>query len=46
MKEIKTCPNCNKRIFDVFDNAKGVIEIKCPKCKKIVNIKLEIVNAS
>ena len=30
------CPHCNKLLFK--GNFKGTIEIKCPKCKKIVKI--------
>lgn len=47
MKEQKTpilkpikCPNCGKRLLDNED-AKGNIEIKCPKCKNISRISLK-----
>ena len=36
-----SCPKCGKRVMDKTENAKGVIEIKCPHCKSIVNIQLD-----
>lgn len=30
----KKCPYCGKRLFDRLTPASGVIEIKCPKCKR------------
>ena len=35
------CPNCMNRLFDVKKEATVEIEIKCPKCKKVVDVKLK-----
>lgn len=37
---IKKCPNCGRRIFDKITPTSGVIEIKCPQCKQIIEIDL------
>lgn len=36
------CPHCrNKRLFDLDENgAKGIVIIKCPVCKSVVEIQL------
>ncbi|WP_170164306.1 hypothetical protein [Mobilisporobacter senegalensis] len=36
------CPSCrNKRLFDLDENgATGIVRIKCPVCKSVVEIKL------
>jgi hypothetical protein len=38
MKQV--CPNCDKRVFDIPKLPKGKteIEMKCPRCKKMVSI--------
>lgn len=33
------CNNCSKRLFDIY--AVGTVEIKCPKCGKIIKTNLE-----
>lgn len=39
------CPYCtNTRLFDSKESAVGIIEIKCPQCKEIIEIDLEKVN--
>lgn len=46
MKSKKTldsvpCPNCgNKRLFDIKIDGKGVVQIKCPRCRVICNIEI------
>lgn len=40
INNIVYCPNCNKRLFDILKTSDCFIEIKCPKCKNIVRIKL------
>ena len=35
------CPYCQMRLFDIINNAKGQIEIKCGRCRKIVKIELD-----
>jgi len=34
------CPHCRHRLFDVNDASDPYIEIKCPKCGKIIKLKL------
>ncbi len=36
---IVRCPHCNHRVFDA-DYAD--VEIKCPECRKVFEVKLEI----
>ena len=38
----KRCPICNQRLFDKMSLAKGFVEIKCPNCKHVVRIDLEM----
>ena len=40
VKIIKFCPHCDWRIFDKVTPTTGVIEIKCPNCRKVVRIDL------
>ena len=39
-KTIK-CPVCNKRVFDAAEHANGLIYIKCPRCKQMVQVELK-----
>ena len=39
MKKIY-CPYCNLRLFDARGNAKGDVEIKCSRCRKVVKVEL------
>lgn len=42
MTKIKvSCPKCGRRVMDKTEDAKGVIEIKCPHCKSVVKIQLD-----
>lgn len=35
------CPTCkNKRLFDIDLHTEGNIQIKCPKCRSIVRVKM------
>ncbi|MBQ7490924.1 MAG: hypothetical protein IJT51_10470 [Bacteroidales bacterium] len=36
-----SCPKCGRRVMDKTENAKGIIEIKCPHCRSIVKIQLD-----
>lgn len=36
----KRCPVCDWRFFDKVTPASGIIEIKCPRCGKVVKINL------
>lgn len=38
----KRCPNCNWRILDKVTPTAGVIEMKCPRCKTVVQIDLSL----
>ena len=40
IKVVKRCPKCNWRIFDKVTPTSGIIELKCPNCRKIVEIDL------
>ena len=35
-----SCPKCGRRVMDKTENAKGIIEIKCPECHNTVKINL------
>ena len=36
------CPKCSfKRLFDVAEPAGGIIKIKCPSCKAMLELDLE-----
>ena len=37
------CVNCGQRLFDldVREHAKGHVEIKCTKCRQVVEVSLE-----
>ena len=37
---VKKCPKCGRRIFDKVTPTSGVIEIKCPQCKQVIEIDL------
>lgn len=37
MPEQVKCPYCKLRLFDLWSNAVK-LDIKCPKCKKVVNV--------
>lgn len=38
------CPTCkNKRLFDIDLHTEGNIQIKCPKCRSIVRVKMHMV---
>ena len=36
----KKCPNCGWRVLDKVTPTTGVIELKCPKCAKLVMVDL------
>ena len=38
IKVVKRCPKCDWRIFDKVTPTSGIIELKCPNCRKIVEI--------
>lgn len=40
IRVVKKCPVCDWRILDKVTPTSGIIEIKCPKCRKIVPIDL------
>lgn len=42
IRVMKRCPVCNWRIFDKVTPTTGVIEIKCPKCNRIVEVDLSL----
>ena len=40
IKVVKRCPNCDWRILDKVTPTSGVIQLKCPNCRKVVEIDL------
>ena len=38
----KRCPVCGQRLFDTITLASGSVEIKCPRCKQVVLVNLEL----
>lgn len=40
VKVVKRCPNCDWRILDKVTPTTGVIELKCPNCRKVVEVDL------
>ena len=35
IKVVKRCPKCDWRIFDKVTPTSGIIELKCPNCRKV-----------
>lgn len=35
------CPICHRRLFDVDQDGKAEIEIKCPHCKQVIKIEID-----
>jgi phage FluMu protein Com len=42
IKISKKCPNCDWRVFDKITPTTGVIEMKCPNCKRVIKIDLSL----
>lgn len=40
MPEVVKCPHCGQRLFDLEAGGRAVINIKCPKCKKVSKMEL------
>lgn len=40
VKVMKLCPYCAWRILDKVTPTTGVIEMKCPKCRRVVRVDL------
>lgn len=40
IRVVKKCPNCGWRILDKVTPTTGVIEMKCPNCRRIVEVDL------
>lgn len=40
IKVMKLCPYCDWRIFDKVTPTTGIIEMKCPNCRKVVRVDL------
>lgn len=41
-KNTVRCPNCEWRIFDEITPTTGIIEVKCPNCRKVVSVDLTL----
>jgi hypothetical protein len=46
VKVIVKCPICQHRIFDKYQGASGIIELKCPVCHNVskINLSFRLVN--
>ena len=42
MKIIVRCPKCDWRIFDKVTQTTGTIELKCPNCRRVVEVDLSL----
>ena len=42
MQVMKKCPVCDRRIFDKITPTSGLIEMKCPHCRKVVTVNLAL----
>ena len=40
VRVVKKCPVCGWRILDKVTPTTGIIEMKCPNCRKIVEVNL------
>lgn len=40
IKIMKKCPICGWRIFDKITPTSGVIEMKCPGCRRVITVDL------
>ncbi len=40
IKIMKKCPICGWRIFDKITPTSGVIEMKCPGCRRVISVDL------
>jgi len=40
IRVIKRCPICNWRVMDKITPTTGIIEMKCPNCKRVIKIDL------
>lgn len=42
IKIVVRCPKCDWRVFDKVTPTTGVIELKCPNCRKVVEVDLPL----
>lgn len=40
VKVVKLCPYCQWRILDKVTPTTGIIEMKCPNCRRVVRVDL------
>lgn len=38
MAKVVKCPVCTKRLMDMLSAKEAEVQIKCPKCKKVINV--------
>lgn len=38
MAKVVKCPVCTKRLMDTLSAKEAEVQIKCPKCKKVINL--------
>jgi len=38
MARVVKCPVCTKRLMDMLSAKEAEVQIKCPKCKKVINV--------
>lgn len=46
MKIVVRCPRCDWRVFDKVTPTTGVIELKCPNCRRVVAVDLSLRKSS
>lgn len=46
MKIVVRCPRCDWRVFDKVTPTTGVIELKCPNCRRVVAVDLAAVTGA
>lgn len=42
MRVLVKCPTCGWRLMDKITPAKGKVKIKCPRCRKVVEVDLAL----
>ncbi len=40
MVKVVKCPVCAKRLMDMLSAKEANLQIKCPKCKKVISVSL------
>jgi ssDNA-binding Zn-finger/Zn-ribbon topoisomerase 1 len=38
MATVVKCPVCKKRLMDMLSAKEAEVQVKCPKCRKVINV--------